>query len=60
MPRAQTKEDNAATTSPGGVMRMTVYLQQGEWDALKDEAEKHDTTMANLIRKSVRKYLKLD
>jgi hypothetical protein len=40
-------------------MRMTVYFQQGEWDALRLRAEKEDTTMANLVRRAVQAHLKL-
>lgn len=55
MARAQ----KAAEAAPGGVMRMTVYFQQAEWDALQQQAEKEDTTMASLVRKAVQKHLKL-
>lgn len=40
-------------------MRMTVYFQKAEWDALRDRADKEDTTMATLVRKAVRSHLKL-
>lgn len=64
--RAQTSKNFVGTAvSPdppahdGGIMRMTVYFQQAEWDALRDRADKDDTTMATLVRKAVRSHLKL-
>gem|GEM_PF-7121765 len=40
-------------------MRMTVYFQQAEWDALQARAAKEDTTLASLVRKAVKAHLKL-
>lgn len=69
MPRAQTsrtssgeakKPPSAPTTDGGGgVMRMTVYFQQAEWDALQARAAKEDTTLASLVRRAVQAHLKL-
>lgn len=62
MATAQTSRtpSKPATTNGGGVMRMTVYFQQSEWDALQAQAAKKDTTLANVVRKAVRAHLSLD
>lgn len=56
MPSAET---DSSRGNPTDIMRMTVYFQQGEWDALRVQADKDDTTMATLVRKAVRNHLKL-
>ena len=66
MPSAQTARTSSKgakppqTTDGGGVMRMTIYFQQSEWDALQHKAAKDDTTLASVVRKAVRAHLKLD
>lgn len=64
MPRVQTSpaDESKADAPPakGSVMRMTVYFHQEEWDGLRDQAAKDDTTMATLVRKAVRGHLGLD
>jgi len=65
MPRAQTSRTSSGEAKPprtppvAGVMRMTVYFQQAEWDALQARAAKEDTTLASLVRKAVKAHLKL-
>lgn len=68
MPRAQAQGSAPAkssqpvrstSSSEGGVMRMTVYFQQAEWDAVRERAAAEDTTMAALVRKAVRTHLNL-
>lgn len=57
-----TKNTSSTPPSPSGgnaVMRMTVYFQQAEWNALKEQAEKDNTTMASLVRRAVQKHLGL-
>jgi len=65
MPRAQTSRTPSGGAKPpkpaangGGVMRMTIYFHQAEWDALQAKAAKDDTTLAALVRKAVRSELK--
>jgi hypothetical protein len=62
MPSAQTSGNPSkpSTANGGGVMRMTIYFQQSEWDALQAQAAKNDTTLAHLVRKAVRSHLNLD
>lgn len=62
MPSAQTSQNPSkpSTSNGGGVMRMTIYFQQSEWDALQAQAAKKDTTLANVVRKAVRAHLSLD
>lgn len=66
MPRAQTSRTPPREARPpkapaaegtGGVMRMTIYFHQSEWDALQAKAAKEDTTLAALVRKAVRAHL---
>lgn len=49
----------AKSDSAGNVMRMTVYFQGEEWDALQAKAEKGNTSEANIVRAAVRKHLNL-
>lgn len=62
MPSAQTSRTSSKSPAAngGGVMRMTIYFQQSEWDALQAQAAKKDSTLANVVRKAVRSHLKLD
>ena len=67
MPRAQTSRNSSGKAKPpktapstgGGVMRMTIYFHQAEWDALQARAAKEDTTLAALVRKAVRAEMNL-
>lgn len=49
----------AKSDSGGNVMRMTVYFQGDEWDALQKKAQEDKTSEANIVRAAVRKHLKL-
>jgi hypothetical protein len=49
-----------STIYDSGLLRKTCYFYPEEWEAIRQEAFKRDTGYAEIIRESVRAYLRID
>jgi hypothetical protein len=48
-----------STTTPGGLLRKTVYFTETEWRAIKAKAYQEDRPYTDIIREAVRALLDL-
>ena len=48
---------NPSTTTPGGLLRKTVYFTETEWIAIKTKAFQEDRAYTDIIREAVRAVL---
>ena len=49
-----------STTTPGGLLRKTVYFTETEWLAIKAKAYQEDRPYTDIIREAVRGLLNVD
>jgi len=49
----------ASTTTPGGLLRKTVYFTESEWRAIKTHAFQEDRAYTDIIREAVREVLEI-
>ena len=48
-----------STTTPGGLLRKTVYFTEAEWRAIKAKAYHEDRPYTDIVREAVRTLLTL-
>jgi len=48
-----------STTTPGGLLRKTVYFTEPEWRAIKAKAYQEDRPYTDIVREAVRALLAL-
>ena len=49
----------SSTTTPGGLLRKTVYFTEAEWRAIKAKAYHEDRPYTDIVREAVRTLLTL-
>ena len=49
----------SSTTTPGGLLRKTVYFSETEWRAIKTKAFQEDRAYTDIIREAVRTVLEI-
>lgn len=49
-----------STTTPGGLLRKTVYFSEAEWKAIKAKAYREDRPYTDIVREAVRALISAD
>lgn len=51
------RKSGETATTPGGLLRRTVYVTEDEWRSVLEAAIREDVTAAEIVRRALREFL---